>query len=111
MEQIAARVPEEIDRAIEAFSDENDCSRSEAIRTLLERGVEYDDLQTENERLRSEKRTIINQRDEHTELVEYVQAERDLQQRREERRDAPLWTRAKWYVFGRDRGDGEESET
>ncbi|XVH33874.1 hypothetical protein ACNS7O_18935 (plasmid) [Haloferacaceae archaeon DSL9] len=104
MEQIAARVPEEIDQSIETFSDENDCSRSEAIRTLLERGVEYDRLQIENERLRNEKRTIINQRDEHTELVEYVQAERDVQRYHDRRQrmidQAGILTRAKWWLTG-----------
>lgn len=45
--------------------------------------------------------------DDVTELVEYVEGERALQQRREERRDAPLWTRAKWWVFGRDRDESK----
>lgn len=107
MQQIAARVPEEVDQAIEAFSDENGCTKSEAVRALLKRGVEYDSLQRENERLRSEKRTILHQREENTELVEYVQEERELRQRREERRDAPAWTRAKWWLLGRDRDDGK----
>lgn len=108
MEQIAARVPEEIDHAIQTFSDENGYSRSEAIRQLLERGVEYEELQTENERLQNEKRALIDHRKEHTELVEYVKKERDLQQRQEERRDAPAWRRAKWWLLGRDR---DESKT
>ncbi|MDG5821957.1 ribbon-helix-helix protein, CopG family [Natronococcus sp. A-GB7] len=93
MEQVAARVPEEIDEAIQAYSDENDCSRSEAIRDLLERGIEYDQLQTENQRLQNEKRTIIQQREQNTELVEYIEEEKSY-------RKAGLFTRAKWWAFG-----------
>lgn len=100
MHQIAARVPEEVNEAIEAFSDENDCTKSEAVRALLKRGVEYEELQIENERLQSEKRTLINQREEHTELVEYVQEERSLAQERSQRRKAPVWRRAKWWFLG-----------
>ena len=90
MNQIDARVPEATDDGIEVYADKNDISKSDAIRELLKRGIEYDDLQSENERLQSEKRTIINQRGEHQELVEYVEGERELQRRERERRDAPL---------------------
>lgn len=102
MNPIAGRVPEATDEGIEAYADENDVNKSDAIRTLLAKGLEYDDLRIENERLRNEKRAIISQREEHGELVEYVEEERSMQQRREERRDAPAWKRAKWWLFGRD---------
>jgi hypothetical protein len=53
---------------------------------------------------------------EHTELVEYVQEERSIQQRREARREqererererenAPAWRRAKWWLLGRSEGE------
>jgi hypothetical protein len=35
-----------------------------------------------------------------SELVEYVERERAAVERREERRQAPIWQRWKWYVFG-----------
>jgi hypothetical protein len=44
---------------------------------------------------------LIEQQEEKQELVEYVGEERTIQQRREARRNAPLWRRAKWFVFGR----------
>jgi hypothetical protein len=44
---------------------------------------------------------ILEQREENQDLVRYVEEERAIQQRREARRDAPLWRRARWYVFGR----------
>lgn len=101
MQQVSARVPEGVEDDIETFSDENDMSKSEAIRTLLERGLEYERIQTENERLQQSLQQLVQQREEHTELVEYVEEERSLQRRREERRDAPAWRRAKWWLLGR----------
>jgi len=40
--------------------------------------------------------------DEHREIVEYVKGERELQKMERERRNAPLWKRLEWFVFGRD---------
>lgn len=79
-------------------------SRSEAIRELVDRGFEYEDLQQENERLRNEKQTILNQRNENKQLVEYLQKEREIQMQermdRQERRKQPVWERLRNWVFG-----------
>ena len=40
------------------------------------------------------------------ELVEYVEHERRIQQRREERATAPAWRRAKWWILGAPGGEG-----
>ena len=95
MNPIASRVPEDTDASIEEYADKNEISKSDAIRELLKRGIEYDRLQTENERLRNEKRMIINQRDEHRELVEYVEDEQRYRQ-------AGLVQRVKWFLRGMD---------
>lgn len=100
MPQASARISEEKEEQITAFSDENGLSKSEAIRTLLKRGLEYEELQTENERLNNSLRRLVDQRKEHSKLVEYVEEEQSLQQHREERRAAPVWQRAKWWLFG-----------
>ena len=105
MPRASARISEDLDSEIEAFADEHDLTRSDAIRELLQRGVEYDRVRTENDRLQRNLQQLIDQREEHTELVEYVEEERSLQQRRAERRDAPLWRRAKWWVLGRTDAD------
>ena len=85
--------------------EEHDGNRSEAIRSLIDKGLQYDDrvaeFATENERLHRERRQLLEQREENQDLVRYVEEERAIQQRREARRDAPLWRRARWYVFGR----------
>jgi Arc/MetJ-type ribon-helix-helix transcriptional regulator len=89
-------------------------SRSEAIRSLINKGLEYDDLQIERDRL-EQQLTATNRRvDQHQELVEYVQEERELQRTRgdlEKRRaQAGLWTKARWALFGM-REDEVESES
>lgn len=79
------------------------------------KGLEYDELERENERLHRERRQILDQRDEHQELVAYVEEERELQrrreereQRREQRRNAPVWRRAKRWIFSHS-NDGTEA--
>jgi metal-responsive CopG/Arc/MetJ family transcriptional regulator len=86
---------------IEAFADAYDGSRSDALRELLRRGTAYEDIQRDRERLRDAQTQLIEQREENQELVEYVEQEKSLQERERERRDAPLWRRARWFVFGR----------
>lgn len=78
-------------------------SKSEAVRDFIQSGEELqnrvDELETEVERLRNEKRTILSQREENQELVRFVE---DEMERREQRDTAPVWTRAKWWVLGRE---------
>lgn len=109
MDSITIRLQGETLATIENEADSRDSSKSDVIRDWFREREELQDeceeLQTECERLQNEKRLIVEQREEHTELVEYVEEERSVRQRREERRDAPAWTRAKWWLVGRDRGE------
>jgi multidrug resistance efflux pump len=54
-------------------------------------------LEQDVERLRNEKRTLINDREERTELVQYVQEERSLAK---QKAHAGLVTRARWWLTG-----------
>lgn len=89
-------------------------SKSEVVRTFIQEyerlSERVDELERERDRLERKLTKTNSRNDDVDELVEYVQEERDLRQRREERRDAPLWTRAKWYIFGRGRSN-EKSDT
>ncbi|NKE37909.1 hypothetical protein GWG54_19340 [Natronococcus sp. JC468] len=58
-------------------------------------------LEAERDDLRRQLREVNRRNDDVEELVEYIDEERRLQRRREERRDAPVWRRAKWWMFGR----------
>lgn len=126
MDQIAFRAPEELIKAVDEYQEENDVIRSQAAREIFEAGIEnirrqsvddreraeyeaeiealqedINDLERENERLNRERRQLLEQRKEHTELVRYAENQRELEQDARERRNAPVWTRAKWWVFGR----------
>jgi metal-responsive CopG/Arc/MetJ family transcriptional regulator len=118
MDQITLRLPEDALESLEDEATDADVSRSEHLRDVLTSHIEHDEeeshpervrelearideLEQETERLRREKRLILEQRTEHNELIEYVEHERSLQERREDRLDAPVWKRGYWWVFGR----------
>jgi len=103
MPRLTVTVDEEHAAVIEELSSDDGeyASKSEAMRACIQAYERVAELETENDRLRREKRAVIEQRDEHRELVEYVEGERELQKMERERRNAPLWERIKWFVLGR----------
>lgn len=90
-------------------------NNAEAIRNALRHGREQADraasleteterlrervaaLETERDRLQDEKQQVLAQREENTELVEYVEQERTVER---QWREAGLATRMKWRVLG-----------
>jgi predicted nuclease with TOPRIM domain len=113
-ERFTSTVPDELADEIPFEEFE---SKSGAIVHHVERGLEADEIEEELKELRTERDNLRRQlqaansrMDDVQELVEYVEEERSLQTRREQRRDAPIWTRAKWWVLGRDRDDNETSD-
>ena len=108
MEQITLRLDAELLDALEEEAEGRGVSRSEHIRDTLESRNEHDentdelrdriaDLERDLDRVRREKRLILEERDEKAELVEYVERERSAEQRW---RQASLATKLKWTVFG-----------
>lgn len=113
MEQITVRVSEATLAELDAEAEEVATSRSEHIReTLASRHdhdehdcvprAEFEDLESEHERLqddlerlRREKRQILDQREENKRLQRYVEHDREWH-------EAALLTRLKWYVRGKD---------
>lgn len=130
MDQITLRLDEELLEAVEDEADEHGRSRSEHIRAILDERHdaetvdvaslqvaarehcalqrELDECRRDRERLRNEKRNIINQREEHGELVEFVEQEKTLQERREERASSNVLRRFKWWLTGAPIEDGED---
>jgi len=98
---VAARVEPDTAAEIERLQNDGERSQSEAVRELLRRGMQYDRLQSERDSLQNQLNTLAGREREHAELVEYVEREKSLKERERERRDAPLWRRARWFVFGR----------
>ena len=87
-------------------------SVAEVLRKRIEQGMVYEDLERELEQtearvedLRRQLQQTNSRERDVDEIVTYVEEERRLRQRREERRDAPVWTRAKWWLFGRSTDD------
>lgn len=105
MKSVSTRLEDETYRLIAETADERDVSKAEVLRELVEKGIQYNDLKRENDRLRNEKRTIINQREEHTELVRTVERQQSLAERKAE---AGLLTKTKWALFGMNVDDEKE---
>lgn len=100
MEPVTIRLPDDTHRTLADEAKENDMSMSAVAREYVRKGMEYDDLKTENERLQRQLATTNARQDDVDEVVEYVEREKQMQQRREERQSAPVWTRARRWIFG-----------
>ena len=74
-------------------------NRSETVRELLRKGLDYDEKENEVDRLNRKVSAIQSRREEHTELVEYVEKEKQLQR---DKQEASAVERAKWWLFGRE---------
>ena len=107
MPHLSLRVSDDLLDALDAEAEDEGVSRSDYIRNTLENRDRVEELERENERLRRQLRATNSRERNVDEIVTYVEEERRLQQRREERRDAPLWTRAKWWLFGRSTDDAD----
>lgn len=113
MNRVSLSLPEDLDKELDDLVEDGEYeSKSAAVRELIREcqrlRTEYDervtayeqqieDLERKVERLENEKRMILEQREENTELVRYVQEERTLERRRAE---AGVLTRAKWWLTG-----------
>jgi len=107
MPQVSARVSDDLNERIEAFSDEIGSTKSDALRQLVEQGLETDRLRQENERLRNNVQTLVEDRDERENIeniVAYVEDEQRLrrqrEQRRKRRRTASIIKRWWWDIVG-----------
>ena len=97
--QISIRFADERLAEIEEAAEKEGVTRSQYIRDSLDARDELAECRRENERLERRVRALIEQREEHDELVRYVEDERLDRQRERERRNAPAWRRAKRAVI------------
>lgn len=109
MQRVSVKLDEDMVEQLDSLTDNQSVTRSDVIRDTLNDGLNTDDdveiqrlqerisdLETENERLRREKRLVLEQREEHTELVNTVKEEQSLAKRKAE---AGLGTKTKWALF------------
>lgn len=93
-----------VDSLEEIAAEHYDGNRSDAIRELLEKGREYDDLQARHDELQRQLAAVNSRQNDVTELVEFVEEQRDLtryQERRQRQLDeANILTRWKWKLTG-----------
>ncbi len=92
-------MPDPLLDKLDAEADENGVSCSEYIRNTLASRGDTEELRRENDRFRNEKRALVQQREEHTALIEYVEDERRIQERREQRQQRNILWRA-WWLAG-----------
>jgi chromosome segregation ATPase len=110
MENVSVRVDAETIESVEREATDAGLSRAAYLREIIENRHESDEyeteisrLNTEIDRLKREKRQILDQREENKQLRRYVETE---QTNAEKRRQAGLPTRVKWFLFG----DRDETE-
>lgn len=96
MQAITIKLPDDtIESLDDRAQEEYDGNRSEAVRELLDKGLRYDDLETERGRLQRQLAAVNSREEDVTELVEYVEDELSY-------REAGLGTRMKWWLFGKE---------
>ena len=110
MQSVSTRLDDETHAEIEALADEKGTSKSAVIRDLVDKGLQYDDLADERDRLLNELQATNRRVDEHADLVAYVEDKRRRESRREARGSAPVWRRAKWWVFGHPEAAADDGE-
>lgn len=77
-------------------------NRHESDRVRDEYESKLDRLRTENERLRRERRQVLAQREEHTDLVTVVERQQSLQERKAQ---ASILRKIRWAVTGMPEAD------
>ena len=79
-------------------------NRSEAVRDLLEKGMNYDEIETERDALRQRLEKTDRRIDDLEDIPEYVRREREREtvraQQRRMLRDASIVQRLKWKLLG-----------
>jgi len=112
METVTTRVKSDTYAEIEDRTD-GETSKSAVTRELIERGLEAEEIEAERDRLDRHLKQLLQEREEHGQLVEYVQEEKSLRQRQRERQrmkeEANILHRFKWSLTGMPtQRDGEE---
>lgn len=98
--QISIRFDDATLDQIEERAESEDVTRSQYVRDSIAAREELAECRRENERLQRRVRALIEQRDEHDELVRFAEEERIDRQRDRERRQANIVRRAWWYLAG-----------
>lgn len=104
MPRITVTLDDDLHDEIVAMVEEGEySSKAEAVRQCVQETAdlraELDEARTTIDRLKAEKRQILDQQETHEELVRVVERERSLE---EQKAAAGIVTRARWFLVGRD---------
>ena len=104
--RISASVPESLNEDIEQLVEEDDTinSKAEAIRHLLERGFEAEELETEIKHREARINELENMLGERDQVEEQVT---ELAQTIENQQQAPFFVQ--WWSWWRSRGESDEN--
>jgi|APHM01.1.fsa_nt_gi hypothetical protein len=102
MPQLTVRLSEDMaDRIAERSGETGEYeTKIEAVRELIRQGERLEEAEQERDRLREQLVAQSARIDDVEELLEYLKQERGVRERERERRRAPIWERAKWWVLG-----------
>ena len=100
--RVSASISDEQAELIEDLAGDDGLydSKSEVLRECISAYNRVQEVEAENERLRRERRQLLDQREERNELVRYAEDQREQEQRARERREQPVWTRMRWWILG-----------
>jgi len=123
MDPITLRLSKETIDDVDTEADDHDLRRAEYLRRIVENRhehervrdeyeatlAEYEEriaaLEDERDRLQRQLAATNARQDDLGELVEYVEGEKSLRERREARASAPVWRRAWWWITGAPEAD------
>lgn len=108
--KISITLGEDLVGDVEDLVGETYDNRSEAIRELVQKGLDHDDivddlestidhLEAERDDLQRQLREVRSREDDVDEIVEYVETQQSIERRRA---SAGVAERAKWWLFGMD---------
>lgn len=95
MQQMTFHIPDEVVEHVESEASDRDISKSKVVRELLQRGMDYDQLESTNSELRSKLEASNRDNKIDDKLVRYVEHDIDFH-------EAGIATKLRWYIFGKD---------
>lgn len=103
MQQLSIKLPDDAIESLDALAAEkHDGNRSQAVREIVEKGLEYDDLKVERDHAEAARDQLREQMVARENTEKEVVALRERIEQRERSADAPFFVR--WVRWWRSRG-------
>lgn len=110
MPRLSISLTEEQNERIEKLVENGEYSSKNAVvQEWLRRAEKVNQLESKVDRLEREKRLLIEDREERTELVRYAQSQRESEQHVRKRRQQNMFRRAWWFIAGEPSPDSTDT--